>query len=48
MDYWLGGVGCWLVGQVGRAVARKALERLCNHNVVVMQNVKLDLLERIR
>ncbi|KAJ1435647.1 GroEL-like apical domain-containing protein, partial [Ochromonadaceae sp. CCMP2298] len=32
---------------VARSIARKAQEILCEHNVVVMQNVKLHLLERI-
>ena len=32
---------------VGKSVSRKALELLCNYDVVVMQNVKLHLLERI-
>lgn len=32
---------------VGKAVARRAQELLCGHNVVVMQNVKHQLLERI-
>ena len=32
---------------VGKAVARKAQELLCEHKVVVMQNVKPQLLERI-
>ena len=32
---------------VGKAVARKAQELLCSHNVVVMQGVKPQLLERI-
>jgi hypothetical protein len=32
---------------VGKAVARRAQELLCSHNVVVMQNVKPQLLERI-
>lgn len=32
---------------VGKSVARKAQELLCEHHVVVMQNVKLKLLERL-
>ena len=32
---------------VGGSVARKAQEILCSHNVVVMQNVKASLLERV-
>jgi hypothetical protein len=32
---------------VGKAVARRAQELLCEHNVVVMQNVKLTVLERV-
>lgn len=32
---------------VGKAVARKAQELLCEHNVLVMQNMKPQLLERI-
>ena len=32
---------------VGRSVARKAQEMLCEHNVAVMQSVKMSLLERI-
>jgi 1-phosphatidylinositol-3-phosphate 5-kinase len=32
---------------VGKAIGRKAQELLCGHNVVVMQNVKPQLLERI-
>lgn len=32
---------------VGKAIGRKAQELLCGHNVVVMQNVKSQLLERI-
>jgi hypothetical protein len=32
---------------VGKAVARRAQELLCSHKVVVMQNVKPQLLERI-
>lgn len=32
---------------VGKSVARKAQELLCGHNVIVMQNVKLNLLEKI-
>eukprot|EP00981_Chlorochromonas_danica_P012757 scaffold5387_cov251-Ochromonas_danica.AAC.7 len=32
---------------VGRSVARKAQELLCEHNVIVMQNVKVELLERV-
>jgi hypothetical protein len=33
---------------VGKAVARKAQELLCEQHVAVMQNVKPQLLERIR
>jgi chaperonin GroEL (HSP60 family) len=32
---------------VGKAIGRKAQELLCEHNAVVMQNVKAHLLERI-
>jgi len=32
---------------VERAVSRNALEILCDYDVVVMQNVKYHLLERI-
>ena len=32
---------------VGKSVSRKALELLCTYDVVVMQNVKQHLLERI-
>jgi hypothetical protein len=33
---------------VGKAVARRAQELLCEQNVAVMQNVKAQLLDRIR
>lgn len=32
---------------VGKAVARRAQELLCEHNVVMMQNVSMQLLEKI-
>eukprot|EP01033_Poteriospumella_lacustris_P022103 gene22103-16543_t len=32
---------------VGKSVARKAQELLCEHQLIVMQNVKLKLLERL-
>jgi hypothetical protein len=32
---------------VGKAVTRRAQELLCEHHVIVMQNVKAKLLERI-
>ena len=33
---------------VGKSVCRKAQELLAKHEVAVLQNVKLDLLQRIR